>query len=216
MGKNTKSEKPAYRLIAEHYESCLETHGDNNLGVGWPRMNDVQLRHRVMLEVIRSKGPVELLDFGCGLSHLWEYICEAGLKNIRYSGVDISEKFIQKSAEKFPDNSYFCLDVLKEPEKLPTTDYIVANGVFTQKCNLSYDEMWHFFSETIVTLFQKSKKGIAFNVMSKQVDWEKDGAFHVSFNDLSELLTKRLSRYFHFRHDYGLYEYTTYVYKEPI
>ena len=55
--------------------------------------------------------------------------------------------------------------------------------------------------------------GIAFNVMSKDVDWERDDLFHLPLSELSSFLSKNLTRRYIIRNDYGLYEYTTYVYK---
>ncbi len=55
---------------------------------------------------------------------------------------------------------------------------------------------------------------MAFNVMSKHVDWEREDLFHLPFDTLAEFLKKELTRNFVFRNDYGLYEYTTYVYRE--
>ena len=56
---------PRYRAIVEHYEACLERNGDTHLGVDWPKPEDVPIRHRVMLDVIRrplADTPVRLLD----------------------------------------------------------------------------------------------------------------------------------------------------------
>jgi hypothetical protein len=49
--------------------------------------------------------------------------------------------------------------------------------------------------------------------MSKQVEWERDDLFHLPFDVMASFLAERLSRRFVIRHDYGLYEYTTYVYR---
>lgn len=49
--------------------------------------------------------------------------------------------------------------------------------------------------------------------MSKDVDWEREDLFHLSLDELSNFLTKEVSRNFIIRNDYGLYEYTTYLYK---
>ena len=71
----------SYRSIVSHYEACLEKHGDSHLGVDWPTKQDADTRYRVMLEVIRSFPPgenIRLLDFGCGASHLNDYLRETG------------------------------------------------------------------------------------------------------------------------------------------
>jgi hypothetical protein len=52
----------------------LERHGDSYLGVGWTKSQaDTDRRYDVMLGVVRDPDDdVSLLDFGCGLSHLYE------------------------------------------------------------------------------------------------------------------------------------------------
>ena len=50
--------------------------------------------------------------------------------------------------------------------------------------------------------------------MSKQVDWERDDLFHLPLDLLADYLTRNLSRHFVIRNDYGLYEYTVYVYHD--
>ena len=62
----------AYRGIVAHYEDCLASHGDNHLGVDWPRAEDADLRYEIRLGLIPmdSPRPVRLLDFGCGAGHL--------------------------------------------------------------------------------------------------------------------------------------------------
>lgn len=206
-----------YKIIAKHYEDCLEEHGDTHQGVDWPKPEDLNVRYQVMLDIIREdrSANLELLDFGCGTSHLYTYLIAQGYENLSYSGLDISEKFIEVSRKKFPKNRYFCLDILTSIEKLPRFDYIVLNGVFTQKRELSDDEMFEFLKKVILALMPHARKGIAFNVMTDPVDWKRDAAFHLPFSVLAEFLVKEFGRYFSFRQDYGLYEYTTYLYKEP-
>jgi len=204
-----------YLSIVSHYESRLEQFGDSHLGVDWPNEEDVEKRHRVMLDVIKPElheGSVSLLDFGCGASHLNEYILKQRLLNIEYAGLDLSEKFIRLSRSKFPANQFFCLDLLDHSDALPTFDYIVMNGVFTEKRELSFDEMFSYCKQLLTMVFAHAAIGIAFNVMSKHVDWERDDLFHLPFDALAAFLGENLTRNYIFRNDYGLYEYTTYVY----
>ena len=64
-------------------------------------------------------------------------------------------------------------------------------------------------------VWPRAREGLAFNVMSKHVDWERDDLFHLSTDLLLAFLKSELSRHVVIRHDYGLYEYTVYVYREP-
>lgn len=209
-------ERKKYLNIVSHYESCLERHGDTHLGVDWPKREDAEKRYRVMLDVIAPEArsqKVSLLDFGCGASHLNEYILAHGLHNIEYAGLDLSEKFVRLSQSKFPSNQFFCLDVLDENASLPTFDYVVLNGVFTAKRDLSFEEMFSYFKRLVARVFELATTGIAFNVMTKHVDWERADLFHLPFDALAEFVTKELTRNFVLRNDYGLYDYTTYVYR---
>jgi len=205
-----------YREIVAHYEACFKRHGDTHLGVDWPNQRDAQTRYQVMLDLIRpdSPGGVTLLDLGCGTSHLYEYILKHGLeRRVLYSGLDISPAFVKASQEKFPGVAYYCMDILADDAEIPDFDYVAMNGVFTEKCELSQDEMAEYFRLLITKIFPRVRVGMAFNVMSKQVDWERPDLFYLPFDALAAILTKDLSRHFIIRHDYHLYEYTVYVYR---
>jgi len=206
-----------YMNIIHHLEGCLEKYGDSHLGVEWPNFEDTQKRYKIMLDLMfmreNNAKQYDLLDFGCGASHLYDYILKHNLTNINYTGLDISKDFYNFSKKKFPQNEYYCLDILDENVTIRNFDYIVLNGVFTEKLDLSFDEMFEYFKKLILRVMDIANIGIAFNVMSKDVDWERDDLFHLPMNLLSEFLTKQVSRNFIIRNDYGLYEYTTYVYK---
>jgi len=209
--------KKNYNKIVEHYEDCLDKHGDNHLGVDWPKQEDVDKRYKVMVDMVRvneDHNPVSLLDFGCGTAHLLEYINAHKIQNITYSGLDLSQKFVDVASEKFPHNTFYCKDILESADEIPNFDYIVMNGVFTEKRELTFDEMWDYFTKMIALIYQKCDKGFAFNVMSKNVDWEREDLFHVSYDLLSDFLCKNLTRNHVIRNDYGLYEYTVYVLKK--
>ncbi|WP_338815496.1 class I SAM-dependent methyltransferase (plasmid) [Bernardetia sp. Wsw4-3y2] len=208
------SKKESYLKIINHYENCYQQYGDTSKGMDWPNLEDAILRYKIMLEVIRDKNAQNtLLDFGCGTGHLYQYILDNDMKNIVYSGLDISSKFVEVASEKYPQNLFYNSDILKEGEKIPNFDYIVCNGVFTEKRELSFEDMWEYCQNMLIALFEKVEKGIAFNVMSKAVDWERWDLFHLPIDLLVDFMTKKLSRNFIIRNDYGLYEYTVYLYK---
>ncbi|MCQ0033144.1 class I SAM-dependent methyltransferase [Burkholderia glumae] len=204
-----------YQSIIRHYEDCLAEFGDSHRGVDWPNARDAAKRYQVMLDLIRpGSTPATLLDFGCGASHLYQYMLEQDVPGLRYAGLDASSAFYELSKRKYPHNDYFCVDVLAEPERLGEFDYIVMNGVFTEKRTLSFDDMFDYLQRMLTLVFSKAHRGIAFNVMSKQVDWERDDLFHMPIGTLTDFIVKTLSRHYVVRNDYGLYEYTVYVYKE--
>jgi SAM-dependent methyltransferase len=215
---DAQSTIPAYHEITTCTESYFDREGDSPLGMGWPNTADAITRYQVMLDVIRERHdqPVRLLDFGCGLGHLYEYIQAHNLTHIHYQGIDLSERFIAECQRKHPAASFQCLDILKDPEQLPDFDYAVINGVFTSKCSMSFQQMFQFVQQVISVLYDRAAQGIAFNAMSKHVDWERDDLFHLPLDDIAAFACRRLSRNFVIRNDYGLYEFTTYVYKSAV
>jgi len=209
------SDKP-YSGIVAFCESCLEQYGDTPQGVGWFR-GDGDVRHRVMLDVIRPSGsPASLLDFGCGASHLLDFIRKHGIPGIEYRGLDLSQSFLALSRRKYPSVPYCAIDVLDPAsEPLAPVDYVVMNGVFTYKGNLTQAAMFDYLKRLVLTVFPSCRRGLALNVMSKQVEWERDDLFHLSIDELVGFLAREVSRHVVIRHDYGLYEYTAYVYADP-
>ena len=207
----------SYQSLIDHYEGCLQRHGDSHLGVDWPNQHDAATRYRVMLDVMGadvSAPNVSLLDFGCGAAHLWQYMTDEGRANVQYIGLDASPKFVDLSRAKYPQLEFHCLDALNEDALLPMADYIVMNGVLTEKRDMSFDAMWDYSQRLLERVFPAARRGLAFNVMLKHVDWERDDLFHLPFDTLMAFLRQRLSRHVRLRADYGLYEYTAYVYRE--
>lgn len=206
--------RPKYLALAEHYDRCFHRFGDSHRGVDWPSDVDATTRHRIMAEFIGNDAP-SVLDFGCGAGHFLDYLI---LNNydVEYWGLDVNTSYVHHCRNKYHDqsNANFILgDVIENPGLVPLIDFVVANGTFTEKLVLSDDEMWAFMQKCISPLWRSCRKGIAFNVMSKVVDWEREDLFHVSMDRLALYLRSDLSRNFQFRHDYGLYEFTAYVYK---
>jgi Methyltransferase domain len=208
-----------YSSIVRFAEQCLDRHGDNFLGVGWTKNREqADRRYGIMLGLLAPAAgrAVTLLDFGCGASHLYEYIRAQGRDDIRYSGLDVSPQFLHLSRSKFPDVTYYDVDVLEDTSALPDFDYIVMNGVLTMKASLTHEAMLQYSRTLLTRLWPKARCGIAFNVTTTYVEWERADLFHLPLDELAGFLTRRISRHFTLRHDYGLYEYTAYVYRSPL
>jgi len=202
----------SYINIVEHYEECLRKHGDSHLGVDWPNEEDAKTRYKVMLNVIKNKDKeCTILDFGCGCGHLFDFITDP---KIKYSGLDLSVEYINMFKNKYPDTDVYCIDILKEDIKdIPNFDYIILNGVFTERCGLSEDDMFNFIKKILIKLFNKTNIGIAFNIMTPLADWYDEKLFYLSFDKLTYFLKNKISKNLIINHNYNLWEYTVYVYK---
>lgn len=203
-------------LILEHYEQALVQHGDTPEGAMWPNEQDRTTRYDVMLDLLAEPQAerVVLCDLGCGTGELLTRIRERGLHHISYVGVDRSARALEMARAKFPGVPFIELDVNDAGADLTAIDcdYLVANGLFTVKHLMTQDQMAYFLESTIRAVWPRVRRGIAFNVMSKVVDWERDDLFHASMDDMARLLHTLAGRRVRMRADYGLYEFTCYAY----
>jgi SAM-dependent methyltransferase len=210
-----------HRRIVRHYEECFRAHGDNHRGADWPNAHDAALRYDVMLGILPAalQSPrserVSVLDFGCGAGQLLAHIQAAGATHIDYTGLDASEKLISFARQKYSEASFHCVDVFEQEHDIGQFDFVILNGVLTEKRDIPYSDMFTHMQRLLSNAFSFCSRGMAFNVMSKQVDWEREDLFHVPFDDLASWMTKSLTRHFQIRHDYGLYEYTVYAQRKP-
>ena len=215
------------RELVEHYERCFEKHGDTAKGFDWPTEEDANRRYQVMLDVI-NYGPEimyqqqpSFLDFACGTGKLLEYLtknqhCVPRCAHPDYIGVDLSEKFIKTATNKFPATRFIkCdIDVPKEYECLPVVDYLVCNGLFTLKANIFNFTMGEFFKKTVSKFWNKVNIGVAFNVMDlEKVDKIRNDLFYQSYSDIGNLMRNLKCKNYIIRQNYGLYEFTVYMYK---
>ncbi len=210
------TERPEDALLPI-YERALGQFGDTAQGALWPNEADRRLRFDVMLDLLDSadRGPTVLCDLGCGTGELLARIRERGLSHVRYIGVDRSIVALELARAKFPDAEFLLLDVNAEGADLAKLecDYLVANGLFTFRQGLSESQMRGFLERSIGNVWPRVRRGIAFNVMSKQVDWEREDLFHASMDDMAALLHGLAGRRVRLRADYGLYEYTCYAWR---
>lgn len=205
------------QVIVAACELELERHGDSFRGAGYTRSQaEAAAQYDVMLGVVReTEAGVTLLDLGCGLAHMLDHIdSQMRYRHIAYSGADLSQRYLDAARTRRPDARLQHIDVLASDRELPEYNYVVMNGLFNYRGQVSQAEMLRYWERVIEVAFRHCRQGIAFNVMSKIVDWERDDLFHLPFDTLAASVS-RLSRHFQIRHDYGTFEYTTYVYREP-
>lgn len=211
--------KPNYLVLSEFYEQCYEKYGAVPQGVDWPNHHDLSKRFNIMLDVFAHEAmnsTINLLDLGCGYGELVNYLATIHLnKKILYTGMDISKKFVEAARQQHPDHDFLEYDILKNPLPPESYDYVIMNGLLTEKRNLFWHEMVSFAQQMIQEAFKLCRKGIAFNVMSYHVDWCQPHLFYWSFDEMASFVFKHCTRHMVLRNDYGLYEYTVYAYKKP-
>ena len=209
--------RPEYSNSRNCETGYLAIYGDSAKGACYRNEEDARRKYALMLEVIRERDePVTLLDFGCGPAHLYDYLQSLpGPRSIQYTGLDLSAAYLDIARRRRPEANLLLMNVLELDAGLQEFDYVIANEIFNCRGGIPLPEWTEYWRELVTILFRHARRGLAFDVMSKIVDWERDDLFHLSLDEMAEFVGRRLSRHFIVRHDYGKYHYTVFVYRTP-
>lgn len=203
--------------LAEHYASTFEMHGASSQGVDWGSdSQDHQLRLDRMIDVARrgsdASPTVTLLDVGCGFGSLLDRTLQRDLP-LTYTGIDICESMIKTAQHRHPHASWIVGDILTETD-IDRHDYVVCNGILTQKLGTSILDMNQFLKALVRRMFSLCKLGIAFNVMTSHVNFTAPNLYYRNPAELLAWFMSEISSKVILDHAYPLFEYTIYLYRE--
>lgn len=155
--KNKKS------AIIEHYINRVK---DFNMPeyqiLDWESKEAQDLRFETLVEHFNMESSI-LLDVGCGLGNLAEYIDNKNIK-LHYIGIDIMPEMIERAKSKIFKNinpQFMTLDFFSGSDIEKEFDYIYSSGIF----NLNLGNNDKFLKEAIKLFLRAAKKGICFNLL---------------------------------------------------
>jgi len=205
------------KKLKEHYEATFRANGPTSQGVDWGAENSrLELRYEKMLAVIPqgTEGRPSLLDVGCGFGGLLDYAQSKGI-DLDYTGIDVAENMIQWARDNFPDAVFICGDVL-DVEFGRRFDYVICNGILTQKLDISGSSMDQFAARLIKRMYELCDQGVAFNVMTTKVNFFSNNLYYRNPAELFAWCFSEITPFIRLDHAYPLYEYTLYLYRAPI
>jgi SAM-dependent methyltransferase len=208
--------------LIEVYSTALSANGPTPHGLLWPNAPDLATRFETLLHPIdmRQYGPdnrVRLLDVGCGPGLLLDYLSLNGLlPSVDYVGVDVFDATLGAARSRWPGHRFELRDVRDAPFEAGAFDYCIICGVFTGRFTVSFADMEAMAQGTLSAIWPSVTIGLAFNVMSKHVDWERDDLFHWPLDSVMAFSKAHLSRHVTLRLDYGLPEASVYVLRDPV
>jgi SAM-dependent methyltransferase len=197
------------RQTRQYYEGKLTEYGPTARGVDWNSEESQRLRFRELVRVIEDDLDGSVLDYGCGYGALRSYLRERGHRG-PYIGFDISQRMIDAARDANPDES---ARFVSDRGALAGVDYTLASGIFNVKQATS-DERWQqYVLETIEDLAAISRRGFAFNALSRYSDLEKrrPDLYYADPLELFDHCKRRISRFVSLLHDTPLYEFTLLV-----
>lgn len=200
--------------VAEYYTSKLAQHGKKPQGVDWNGEESQTLRFGQLCKVVDTSNKFSINDLGCGYGALCDFLSQEN-ENFSYAGIDVSENMILAARQRYENKTQTRFLVSSEPDEV--ADYGVASGIFNVRLGRSDDEWRSYLEATLDILDRTSRLGFAFNCLTSYSDADKmrDYLYYADPCALFDLCKRRYSKSVALLHDYGLYEFTILVRKQP-
>ena len=155
--KNKKS------AIIEHYINRVKDFNMPEYQVlDWESKNAQELRFQTLIEHFNMEDSI-LLDVGCGLGNLAEYLDDKNIK-LYYIGIDIMPEMIERAKSKTFKNinpQFMTLDFFNSKNIENEFDYIYSSGIF----NLNLGNNDKFLKDAIELFLTAARKGVCFNLL---------------------------------------------------
>jgi SAM-dependent methyltransferase len=203
-----------FERIKKLYQRSFNKHGDSPAALLTPKGRS-SLRFRALDSLI-TQGPFRILDYGCGLGYLLEYLSEKSTQ-FEYVGVDFMPEFIDTCKIKYPRDKFknASFRAIEPSEKLNNTyDIIFSSGVFNIATHANPDQSKIYAFNRLKELYSIANEAFVCDFLSSYVDFQQDDAQHFSVSEIADFSVAALSRRFQIHHDFLPYEFTLIVWKD--
>jgi len=195
--------------LFRHYETRFQEHGYSYKTLGWGSVETQRLRFQVLADIADLSGR-SVCDVGCGFGDLNSYLTSR-FGDTKYHGVDLSQVLLDEAAMRHPEATFERRDVLANPLQPESFDYVMASGLLNFKQESHFD----YLRKMVEVLYAACSRGLAVNFLSSYVDYELEKDFHFAPEE-AFTMARKLTRWVTLRHNYPLYEFTLYLYRNPV
>ena len=200
--------------VAGYYSAKLAEHGQTAQGVDWNGEASQHRRFEQLARIIDGSDGFTVNDLGCGYGAFFDFL-RGRYDRFSYLGYDISAGMIDAARLRHPDEGSARFTVAAEPTEI--ADYGIASGIFNVRLSTPEAQWRAYVEATLDSLDRTSRRGFAFNCLTTYSDPGKLRD-HLHYSDpavLFDRCKRRYSTQVALLHDYGLYEFTILVRKEP-
>ncbi|KNY29627.1 class I SAM-dependent methyltransferase [Pseudobacteroides cellulosolvens] len=170
-------------MIKQYYEPNLGKGLPDFKVLGWESREAQYMRFEMFGKNIEIENK-KLLDVGCGLGNLIEYLSEKGV-SFDYTGVDISQKMIDYAKKRNPTFRFLCLDIFNDNTFSPHDfDIVYTSGIF----NLNLGNNNEFVEIALKRLFYLARSVVAFNLLHHKSPDKDDRYFYFSPEEIVETI----------------------------
>lgn len=172
MQDSTPQPAPRHQRILEHYAPRVVPGRDSFDILDWGSKQEQLLRFAVLVDLLHREedrghswpGDASLLDVGCGLADLRDYLRDP-LPGVRYTGVDITPQILREARRRQPAARLVLGDIFgAEPFHPRCFDVVFCSGVF----NLDLGNNTAFLSHALPMLLSLSRRCLAVNFLHER------------------------------------------------
>ncbi|MBS1505278.1 MAG: methyltransferase domain-containing protein [Bacteroidetes bacterium] len=202
--------------IFDFYSDRIKSFGNSSKGVGWKDNNAQEIRFAQLLKVVQNKTGFSINDFGCGAAQLYNYMLAQGYNSFEYYGYDILDEMLQSARNNIIPDHAVILAKIESASEMNFSDYSVASGTFNVKGQSTNEDWLDYIISTLLILNEKSRKGFAFNLLTKYSDVEfmQDHLYYADPLFLFDYCKRNFSKNVALLHDYFQYDFTIIVRKD--
>lgn len=196
------------------YGNALSEHQIDSKSVGWKSSKEQYLRFHKLFNVVDDASlnePSVYSDYGAGYGEMFKFLNER-CNVARYDGYEINSSMLKKGEQYLKDER---VKFIGSTEMQEEADYTFVSGTFNVRMKNDSHSWENYIKETILHLFEKSRKGLSFNCLTSYVDWKQEDLFYADPKVFFDFCKTKLSKYVILLHDYPLYEWTLCVRKDP-
>lgn len=217
---------PITSSFKEHYAKVFAQHGATSRGVDWGMEEELRFRYHKFqslftLDITPPKSAPTVLDVGCGWGGFYKFLLHEKC-SVTYTGIDVVPAMIDEATSLFPGADFRCSDIFSM-SLAEQFDYVVCNGVLTQKLTASIPAMEDYANRLITRMFRLCRHGICFNHMSTRVNYMVDNLYYRSALEALDFCMQTLAPRVLLDHSFSsvncpdrgrLFDYLLYVYKD--
>ena len=194
-------------IVKDFFNKLVEKYGYSPKSLDYSGEKSQKIKFNIVTEV-GIEDNCSVLDVGCGFGDYFNYLKQRGIKNVKYCGIDISNKIVDLAKEKNSLVNVIQGNVLdlSDDEKY---DYVISLGFNCVKTGSN----WETLTQVLDKMWKLSKKGIAYNAVSTFSEDSPRKIYFVSPAKVIDYIMNNLTYKVVFRHDYMPHDFTIFAYK---
>ncbi|MFA5147162.1 MAG: class I SAM-dependent methyltransferase [Candidatus Omnitrophota bacterium] len=197
------------REMNTYYSGRLKEYGPTKEALVYRSDRQQTDRYALLADIEPMAKESSLLDVGCGLGFLCDYLRSYGWKG-KYTGIDINPDMIKASQKRLPKDNFLCKDILTERFD-EQYDYVFCAA--TVQLRPTNGDPVEYMQAMVKKMFSLTRGALAFDVFSGRVDYQDKDKLYVDparLLDFCYTLTRRVV----LRNDTRPYELMMYLYRK--